>query len=148
MECDGFASYPAVEMKGRSAPFGFVVAFRILSTEGIFQPSILFRSFQRMSLKQLSSEKKFICNTIPPIYSIKIPPVSSKLGDGGSYSEKLSQVEWTYPTYTTFEIPPLPPVYVISCNSSLLPEPPLGSSWNCTKAGEGQECRAVSGSMP
>ena len=59
MECDGFASYPAVEMKGRSAPFGFVVAFRILKMEGIFQPSIFFRSFQRMSLKQSSSEKNF-----------------------------------------------------------------------------------------
>jgi hypothetical protein len=58
---------------------------------------------------------------------------------------EMSQVEWTYPTYTTFEIPPLPPVYVISCNSSLLPEPPLGSCWHCTKPGEGQECRAVSG---
>lgn len=63
-------------------------------------------------------------------------------------STTTTTVEWTYPTYTTFEIPPLPPVYVISCNSSLLPEPPLGSSWNCTKAGEGQECRAVCEGFP
>lgn len=63
-------------------------------------------------------------------------------------STTTTTVEWTYPTYTTFEIPPLPPVYVISCNSSLLPEPPLGSSWNCTKPGEGQECRAVCEGFP
>lgn len=44
-------------------------------------------------------------------------------------------VEWTHPTYTTFEIPPLPPVYVVSCNESLLPEPPKGQGWNCTKPG-------------
>ncbi|CAK9053202.1 unnamed protein product [Durusdinium trenchii] len=57
-------------------------------------------------------------------------------------------VEWTHPTYTTFEIPPLPPVYVVSCNESLLPEPPKGQGWNCTKPGEGQECRATCEGYP
>eukprot|EP00439_Symbiodinium_sp_Y106_P020179 s2284_g2.t1 len=33
----------------------------------------------------------------------------------------------------------LPPVYVVSCNETLLPDPPAGT-WDCTKPGEGQEC--------
>ena len=57
-------------------------------------------------------------------------------------------LEWTYPTYTTFEIPPLPPVFIVSCNESLIPEPPLGYTWNCTKPGEGQECRAFCRGFP
>eukprot|EP00438_Fugacium_kawagutii_P010272 Skav225669 [mRNA] locus=scaffold1924:196301:202176:+ [translate_table: standard] len=64
-------------------------------------------------------------------------------------STTTTTVEWTYPTYTTFEIPPLPPVYVISCNESLLPEPPeKDKTWNCTKPGEGQECRAICRGFP
>lgn len=64
-------------------------------------------------------------------------------------STTTTTVEWTYPTYTTFEIPPLPPVYVISCNESLLPEPPeKDKTWNCTKPGEGQECRAICRGYP
>lgn len=50
---------------------------------------------------------------------------------------------WVPPSYTTFEIPTVPPAYVVSCNESLLPDPPRGQSWNCSKPGEGQECRAT-----
>ncbi|CAJ1386495.1 unnamed protein product [Effrenium voratum] len=55
--------------------------------------------------------------------------------------------QWTHPTYTTFEVPPLPPVYIVSCNESLLPPDP-GQGWNCTKPGEGQECRSACKGYP
>lgn len=85
-----------------------------------------------------------------PVYNDDVKVTCRAFYGGAAYAAvwlpvevttSTTTLEWTYPAYTTFFVPSLPPVYVVSCNETLLPDPPAGS-WDCTKPGEGQECRA------